>query len=87
VAVTADNADKLMEAGAVAYVNHPRGVTVTGDRVVVSSIYAWFDEDFGGTEAGVLDHLRRYARPDLAAKLKGRDSYNDDAYDWKLNGR
>ena len=40
-----------------------------------------------GTEAGVLDHLRRYARPDLAAKLKGRDSYNDDAYDWKLNGR
>ena len=87
VAVTADNADKLMESGAVAYVNHPRGVTVTGDRVVVSSIYAWFDEDFGGTEAGVLDHLRRYARPDLAAKLKGRDSYNDDAYDWKLNGR
>ena len=87
VAVTADNADKLMEAGAVAYVNHPRGVTVTGDRVVVSSIYAWFDEDFGGTEAGVLDHLRRYARPDLAAKLKGRDSYNDDVYDWKLNGR
>ncbi len=62
-------------------------MTVTGDRVVVSSIYAWFDEDFGGTEAGVLDHLRRYARPDLAAKLKGRDSYNDDAYDWKLNGR
>jgi hypothetical protein len=87
VAVTADNADKLMEAGAVAYVNHWRGVTVTGDRVVVSSIYAWFDEDFGGTEAGVLDHLRRYARPDLAAKLEGRDSYNDDAYDWKLNGR
>ena len=87
VAVTADNADTLMEAGAVAYVNHRRGVTVTGDRVVVSSIYAWFDEDFGGTKAGVLDHLRRYARPDLAAKLKGRDSYNDDAYDWKLNDR
>lgn len=87
VAVTADNAEKLMTDGAVAYVNHPRGVTVKGDRIVVSSIYAWFDEDFGGTEAGVLDHLRRYAKPSLAAKLKGRDSYNDDDYDWKLNGR
>jgi len=85
-ALTADNAEKLMNDGAVAYVNHPRGVTVKGDRIVVSSIYAWFDEDFGGTEAGVLDHLRKYAKPALAAKLKGRDSYNDDAYDWKLNG-
>lgn len=87
VALTADNAEKLMNDGAVAYVNHPRGVTVDGDRIVVSSIYAWFDEDFGGTEAGVLDHLRRYAKPELAALLAGRDSYNDDAYDWKLNGR
>ena len=87
VALTADNAEKLMNDGAVAYVNHPRGVTVDGDRIVVSSIYAWFDEDFGGTEAGVLGHLRRYAKPELAAKLTGRDSYNDDAYDWKLNGR
>jgi hypothetical protein len=87
VALTADNAEKLMNDGAVAYVNHPRGVTVKDDRIVVSSIYAWFDEDFGGTEAGVLDHLRRYAKPELAAMLAGRDSYNDDAYDWKLNGR
>lgn len=87
VAVTAGNADKLMNDGAVAYVNHPRGVTVKDGRVVVSSIYEWFDEDFGGTEAGVLDHLRKYAKPALAAKLKGRDSYSDDAYDWKLNGR
>lgn len=87
VALTAENADKLMNDGAVAYVNHPRGVTVKDGRIVVSSIYAWFDEDFGGTEAGVLDHLRKYAKPGLAAKLAGRDSYNDDAYDWKLNGR
>lgn len=87
VALTADNAEKLMNDGAVAYVNHPRGVTVKGGRVVVSSIYAWFDEDFGGSDAGVLNHLRKYAKPDLAAKLKGRDSYSDDNYDWTLNGR
>ena len=55
-----------MNDGAVAYVSHPRGVTVEDDRIVASSIYVWSDEDFGGTQAGVLDHLRRYAKPELA---------------------
>jgi hypothetical protein len=86
VAMTADNAEKLLNDGAARYVNHPRGVTTKDGRVVVSSIYAWFQTDFGGSEAGVLDHLRRYASPALALKLKGRDAYDDHAYDWSLNG-
>jgi len=35
-----------------------------------SSIYDWYQEDFGGTEAGVLGHLLRYARPELAERLR-----------------
>ena len=31
------------------------------DGLVVSSIYSWFREDFGGDVAGVLAHLRRFA--------------------------
>lgn len=87
VAVTADNADKLLNDGAARYVNHTRGVTVDGTRIVVSSIYSWFEDDFGGNEAGVLNHLRQFAAPSLKAKLKGRDGYDDHTYDWKLNGR
>ena len=87
VAMTADNAEELLNEGAARYVNHSRGVSVADGRIVVSSIYSWFEADFGGTEAGVLDHLRRYAAPALKARLAGRDGYDDHSYDWKLNGK
>ena len=75
-----------LDAAAVAFVNHPRGVTVLPDgRLRVSSIYSWFREDFGGSEAGVIAHLRRYATPPLAARLVDRTTIAEDAYDWALN--
>jgi hypothetical protein len=83
-AFTAENAEALLEAGARAYVNHPRGVSLGDGRLVVSSLYVWFGEDFGG-EAGVLDHLRRYAAPELAARLAAVREIDDHAYDWSLN--
>lgn len=86
VAFDADNLEKLLEAGARAYVNHPRGASVDeGGRLTVSSIYDWFVEDFGHDDAGVIAHLRRYAGPDLAARLVGIDRIHRDRYDWALN--
>jgi hypothetical protein len=51
----------------------------------VSSIYIWFDADFGGSDASVIAHLRHYARTDLAVQLAGVDHISDDVYDWALN--
>jgi hypothetical protein len=82
---TSSNLEELLEKGAREYVNHPRGASFEGRRLVLSSIYDWFQEDFGGTEDGVLRHLRRYADPELNGKLanySGRISYE---YDWSLN--
>jgi hypothetical protein len=53
--------------------------------VTVSKIYDWFIADFGGTEAGVLDHLRAYAAEPLAAQLQAMREIDDSAYDWSLN--
>jgi len=83
-AYTADNAAALMERGAADFING-HGVRFEGSRVIVSSIYAWFTADFGGTEASVLDHLRRYARPPLLQRLVGLSSIDGDSYDWRLN--
>lgn len=74
-----------LEAGARAYINHPRGVTVTEDGLVVSRIYDWFNEDFGGSDAGVIAHVLRYAEPDLAQRIDGDIRINSYAYDWSLN--
>lgn len=84
-AFTAENAETLLEAGARAYVNHPRGATVTEGRLVVSSIYDWYQEDFGGDDAGVIAHLRRYADGPLADALARITTIADDRYDWALN--
>lgn len=78
--------ERELDAAAASFVNHPRGVTVLPDgRLKVSSIYAWFREDFGGSEAGVVAHLRRHAAPPLAARLGDRTAIAEDAYDWALN--
>lgn len=84
-AFTAANAEALLEAGARTYVNHPRGTRVLAGKLRVSSIYVWFQEDFGGNEAGVIAHLRRYAAAPLAADLAAIKAIDGHDYDWALN--
>lgn len=78
--------DADLDAAARAYVNHPRGVTVRRrGGLTVSRIYKWFEEDFGGTEAGVIDHLLQYADPELSAQINANRDIKGHAYDWDLN--
>jgi hypothetical protein len=74
-----------LEAGAKAFVNSDRGVRVENEAVKVSSIYDWFKEDFGTTDAAVLDHIRKYAAPVLMAKLEGKSKLGGHDYNWTLN--
>jgi hypothetical protein len=83
-AFTAENQEKMLDVGARQYVNHPRGV-LAGKRLQVSSIYKWFQEDFGGTEEGVIDHLLRFADAELAAVLQKNNRILRYDYDWQLN--
>jgi len=84
-AYTGENVERLLTENAVVFVNHPRGASFKDDRLVVSSIYDWFEDDFGGGKAGVLTHLVQYARADLADRLKTYDGPIDDRYEWGLN--
>jgi hypothetical protein len=69
------------------YVNHERGVVVVNNEVRVSSIYDWFEADFGGSEMAVLDHIRRYAGDDLKIELENITDISGYHYDWALNDR
>ena len=84
-AYTGENLDRLLTEGAVAYVNHPRGADIRNGRLLVSSIYDWFQDDFGGSVMEVLEHLRQYARGELAERLEGYAGLFEDSYDWALN--
>ena len=58
---------------------------VENNRLIVSQIYEWFDEDFGASPAGVISHLREYARGPLAASLANINTITSYEYDWALN--
>ena len=84
-AFAGDRLDAQLDGAARAYVNTPRGARIEDGKLVVSSIYIWFGEDFGGNDAGVIAHLKRYAEPQLGNRLKSLKAISDHRYDWSLN--
>jgi hypothetical protein len=84
-AFTAEATQAYLDAGARAYVNHPRGVSVRPRGVRLSKIYDWYRDDFGDGDAALFAHLARYAEPPLAAILKGAPRILGYDYDWRLN--
>ena len=83
--LTAATLPQMLDRGARLYVNHPRGVRLGQGGLVVSSIYRWYQADFGGGWRGVLAHLRQYAAPATAALLAQTQTIAGDSYDWRLN--
>jgi Protein of unknown function, DUF547 len=77
--------DRQLNEAAMIFVNDPRGITIEGDRLGLSSIYRWYRGDFGPTERDVINHLMAYAEPDLAIQLQKFDRISDDGFDWRLN--
>jgi hypothetical protein len=85
-AFTSQNLEMLLEKAARDFINHPRGVAFIDNRLRVSSIYFWFQADFGGSEEGIIEHLRLYISPENLKKLDVvGHRYMSQQYDWKLN--
>ena len=84
-AFTANTAEACLEDSARAFINHPRGVTVTGRGLRLSRIYDWYRDDFGASDAELFAHLRRYGEPPLAAALAESPRILGYDYDWRLN--
>ena len=87
-AFTSKNMAALLESGARDYVNHERGVSFDGEDLLVSSIYHWYKDDFGGEDALLIAHFKKYASPELKGKLVKFEKNDGDIehhYDWNLN--
>jgi len=83
---TAKTLDRDLNAAARAYINHPRGVSLSSrSGLAVSSIYKWFRDDFGGDEADVIAHLKTHAAPALRARIEADPRIRTYRYDWSLN--
>jgi Protein of unknown function, DUF547 len=84
-AFTGAKLDAQLDTGAKAYINNPRGLNLSGGKIVASSIYDWFKADFGGNAAGVLAHAKTYAGPALKQQLESITTISSFEYNWSLN--
>jgi hypothetical protein len=83
-AYTAERLEAMLEDAARAYVNSPRGFAEIDGRLVASSIYDWYESDWGDV-ADVLEHARGYAEGETARMLAEADAIDGYRYDWSLN--
>jgi hypothetical protein len=82
---TGSNAGRMLESAAAEYVNNPRGARVEGNRLILSTIYRWYQEDFENSIEGVKEHLIEYAEPELARAIRDHSGRVSFEYDWDLN--
>lgn len=84
---TGKNVNRMLNKAAREYINSPRGVSIKNNRLVVSSIYDWYQDDFGPNQQAVIAHLKKYAKRPLLKKLTRFNKINAYDYNWQLNGR
>jgi len=77
--------EAMLDSAARGYIGSARGVQVKDGVVTASSIFSWYGNDFGANQAEILDHIRKYASPELQQNLKGVQAIALFEYDWNLN--
>jgi len=81
---TGERVDRMLDGAALDFIHHPRAVRRQGLKLVLSGLYDWYVDDFGGAPAGVLSHLRSFAGPGLLADLRPELGQRYE-FDWSLN--
>ncbi|MDI9818769.1 MULTISPECIES: DUF547 domain-containing protein [unclassified Legionella] len=67
------------------YINSLRGVQVIEGKLIVSKIYDWYNEDFGGSKQDIITHLKQFAKEPLRSQLKHTNTIDGYVYNWHLN--
>jgi hypothetical protein len=73
--------DATLDRETAKFLREPRNVEVRGQTVVLSNIFDWYKDDFGGDPIAWI----RRAAPDLA--LPATKAYEVRPYDWSLNAQ
>lgn len=77
--------DAQLHQAAYEYINSLRCIQVIDNKLIVSKIYEWYLEDFGGSQVNLIHHLSQYAEAPLLNDLKHLNSVNSYIYNWHLN--
>lgn len=80
-AFTEADVNNQLEALMFAFVNDPKRNSISKDRIAVSQIFNWFQEDFT-KESSLIDYLNQYSKTKINSNARIRYL----PYNWNLNG-
>lgn len=83
-AFTTDNIEAMLDKGVRDYLNHARGVSFDDNRLILSRIFDWYQEDFGGNLDGVKAFISAYLTEDTVFRVAQSEGVRYE-YDWTLN--
>lgn len=83
-AFTGENVEALLEKNTRDFLQHPRGAKVEDGRLVLSSIFKWYQDDFGGNFDSVKQFIQPYVTGPVASNLASARNAKYE-YDWALN--
>ena len=84
LAVNANNQAYLLDAQARRFIRQEKGVSRSGNTLILSRIYEWYLADFIDFPTLLL-HLRLYSTPAMANFIKENSNNVQYQYDWRLN--
>jgi hypothetical protein len=80
-----DTLEQQLNTAASTYINSLRGVSVIEGRLIISKLYDWYEEDFGGNKQNVITHLLQFAKEPLRSQLKHINTIDSYTYNWHIN--
>lgn len=84
-AYASDNMDQLLNKGAEEFLSHPRGLMLEKNKLELSSIFKWYQNDFGKDQQAMLKTLSKYMPKETALKLESFEGRIKYSYNWLLN--
>lgn len=82
VAYQADYLNQQLDAAAIEFINSDKAYRKDGDKIILSSIYDWYMNDFGSGDQSISLHLKQY-HVDFIDKFDNNAVIFD--YDWTIN--
>ena len=77
--------DKQLNLATRDYINSMRGLQIIEGKLILSKMYEWYFDDFGGSESDIVHHLTHFANKSLHEDLSKIASINSYTYNWHLN--
>ena len=86
-AYTAENIETILAFSENAYIKSDRGARLeSGNKLILSSIFDWYQSDFGENEDALLLYLTPFFPEHIQQAIENNSSIKIDyEYDWSLN--